>query len=97
MLRHDFILCKTRNLLSAFLAPLMSQTDRPRQRFLRQSIGAILLAGTLVVTELAHWIHDDCSDVFYRLKRCLVLPADSAKTSLSFIIVCWMPYRNGLA
>jgi hypothetical protein len=71
MLRNDFILNKTRNLLSLFLAPLTHQTDRPRQRFLRQAVGAILLSGTLVVTELAHWIHDDCSDVFYRLKRLL--------------------------
>lgn len=71
MLRHDFILSKTRNLLSVFLAPLMGQTDRPRQRFLRQTIGAILMSGTLVVTDLARWIHDDCSDIFYRLKRLL--------------------------
>jgi|GEM_PF-1604760 hypothetical protein len=71
MLRQDYILCKTRNLLSAYLAPLLHQVDRPRQRFLRQSIGAILLAGTLVVTDLARWIHDDCSDIFYRLKRFL--------------------------
>jgi len=49
----------------------MGQTDRPRQRFLRQAIGAILIAGTLVVTDLARWIHDDCSDIFYRLKRLL--------------------------
>jgi hypothetical protein len=29
------------------------------------------MSGTLVVTDLARWIHDDCSDVFYRLKRLL--------------------------
>ena len=71
MLRHDFILHKTRNLLSVFFAPLMGQTDRPRQRFLRQTIGAILMSGTLVVTDLARWIHDDCLNIFYRLKRLL--------------------------
>jgi hypothetical protein len=71
MVRQDFILCKTRNLLAAFLAPLMSRTDRPRQRFLRQSIGAILLAGTLIISDLARWIHDDCTDIFYRVKRLL--------------------------
>lgn len=53
MLRQDYILCKTRNLLSVFLTPMMGHTDRPRQRFLRQTIGAILISGTLVITDLA--------------------------------------------
>jgi hypothetical protein len=71
MLRKDFILCKTRKLLSEFISPIVNQTDRPRQKFLRQTIGAILLCGSLVVSEFARWINDDCSDVFYRLKRLL--------------------------
>lgn len=71
MLRKDFVLCKTRELLDEFMAPIAEQADKPRQRFLRQAVGAILLSGSLVVTELAHWIRDDCSDVFYRLKRLL--------------------------
>ena len=31
------------------------------------AVGAILLSGSLVVTDIARWIHDDCSDVFYSL------------------------------
>lgn len=71
MLRKDFILCKSRKLLHEFMAPITAQADRPRKKFLHQSVGAILLSGSLVVTELAHWIRDDCSDIFYRLKRLL--------------------------
>lgn len=71
MLRKDFVLCKTRSLLNEFLAPITAKTDKPRQKFLRQAVGAILLSGSLVVTEFAHWIHDDCSDIFHRLKRLL--------------------------
>lgn len=71
MLRKDFIFCKTKKLLSEFISPITNQTDRPRQKFLRQTVGAILLCGSLVVSEFARWIHDDCSDIFYRLKRLL--------------------------
>ena len=71
MLRKDFILCKTRSLLNEFLAPITEKADKPRKKFLRQAIGAILLSGSLIVTELTRWIHDGCSDNFYRLKRLL--------------------------
>lgn len=71
MLQKDLILCKTRNLLNEFMAPIIEKADKPRQKFLPQAVGAILLSGSLVVTEFAHWIHDDCSDIFYRLKRLL--------------------------
>jgi len=71
MLRKDFIISKTRKLLREFLAPMLEVADRPRRRFLRQVIGSILLSGSLVVTELAWWINDSCSDRFYRVKRLL--------------------------
>jgi len=71
MLRKDLIICKTRQVLDEFMAPIVAQADKPRQRFLRQAVGAILFSGSLVVTELTRWIHDDCSDIFYRLKRLL--------------------------
>ena len=71
MLRKDFIINKTRCLLNDFMNPIVEKNDKPRQKFLRQSVGAILLSGSLVVTELTHWMHDDCSDTFYRLKRLL--------------------------
>ena len=50
---------------------MLEVVDRPRQRFLQQAIRGILLSGSLVVTELSRWFHDDCSDSFYRLKRLL--------------------------
>jgi hypothetical protein len=71
MLRKDFILHKTKTLLSEYLNPIIVNTDKPRQKFLRQTVAAILLSGCLVVKELTRWIHDDCSDLFYRLKRLL--------------------------
>jgi len=71
MLRKDFILCKTRDLLDEFTAPIITNADKARQKFLRQAVAAILLSGSLVVTEFARWIHDDCTDIFHRLKRLL--------------------------
>ena len=71
MLRKDTIISKTRNLLDEFMTPIMAEADKPRRKFLRQSLGAILLSGSLIVSKLARWIHDDCSDIFYRLKRLL--------------------------
>ena len=71
MLRKDFILCKTRSLLNEFISPIITDANKPRQKFLRQSVAAILLSGSLVVTEFARCIHDDCTDIFHRLKRLL--------------------------
>lgn len=71
MLRKDLVLSKTRALLDEFLWPMLDKVDKPRQRFLRQSVRGVLLSGSLVVTELCHWICDGCSDVFYRDKRLL--------------------------
>ena len=71
MIRKDFILSQARNLLSEFLQPIADRTDRPRKKFLRQTVGAILLSGSMVINELCWWIRDDCSDRFYRLKRLL--------------------------
>ena len=71
MLGKDFIISKTRCLLNEFIDPIAQKTDKPRKKFLHQAVGAILLSGSLVVTEFAQWIHDDCSDIFYRLKRLL--------------------------
>jgi hypothetical protein len=71
MLRKDFIISKTRKHLAEFIGPIAESADKPRQRFLRQSLGAILLTGSLVVMEFSRFIHDDCSDIFYRVKRLL--------------------------
>jgi len=71
MLKKNFIISKTRCLLNEFIGPIVQKADKPRKKFLRQAVGAILLSGSLVVTQFARWIHDDCSDIFYRLKRLL--------------------------
>ena len=71
MLNKDFILKRTRCLLKEFIEPIVQKADKPRKKFIRQAVGAILLAGSLVVTEFARWIHDDCSDRFHTVKRLL--------------------------
>lgn len=71
MIGKDFITSKTRCLLNEFLDPIAQKTDKPRQKFLHEALGAILLSGSLVVIEFGRWIHDDCSDIFYRVKRLL--------------------------
>ena len=71
MIRQDALVGKVRNRLEEFLLPLGPAVDRPRQRFLREVVRGILLSGSLVVSELAGWVHDHCSDRFYRLKRLL--------------------------
>jgi hypothetical protein len=58
-------------LLGEFLAPMLEQVDKPRKRFLQQTIRGILFSGSLVVMDLGRWVRDDCSDPFYRLKRLL--------------------------
>jgi hypothetical protein len=71
MLKKDFILKNTRCLLIEYIKPIINKTDKPRKKFLHQAIGAILLSGSLIVTEFSRFIHDDCSDIFYRVKRLL--------------------------
>jgi len=71
MLKKDFILNNTRCLLNEYINPIISNADKPRKKFLCQAIGAILLSGSLIVTEFSRFIHDDCSDIFYRVKRLL--------------------------
>lgn len=71
MLRKDVLIFKTRTLLDEFLAPMLGQVDKPRQRFLKQAVRAILFSGSLVVMELCKWVRDKCSDPFYQDKRLL--------------------------
>jgi hypothetical protein len=71
MLRKDLLVHKTRMLLEEFLAPMLGQVDRPRQKFLKQTVRAILFSGSLVVMELCKWVRDKCSDPFYQDKRLL--------------------------
>jgi len=71
MIRKDFIISKTRNHLEQFIKPIAEPADKPRRRFLRQAVGAVLLSGSLVIMEFSRLIHDDCCDIFYRIKRLL--------------------------
>lgn len=69
MLRKDFILSATRSLLKEFISPMVAVVDKPRKKFLAQTLTGILFSGSLVVKSMARWIGDDCSDIFYRIKR----------------------------
>lgn len=71
MIRKDILVHKTKTLLDDFLNPMLGQLDKPRQRFLRQTVRAILFSGSLVVMELCKWIRDKCSYRFYQDKRLL--------------------------
>jgi len=71
MLRKDLLIHKTKMMLNEFLLPMLGQLDKPRQRFLRQTVRAILFSGSLVVMELCKWVRDKCSDPFYQDKRLL--------------------------
>lgn len=71
MLRKEVLLRNSRDHLCEFLAPMLEVVDRPRKRFLRQVVAAIVLSGSLVVTEMAWWISDRCTDRFHRVKRLL--------------------------
>lgn len=71
MIRQDWILSKVKNLMTEYLTDMLIEADKPRRKFLRQAIGAILISGSLIVSEFSRWIHDDCSDIFYRIKRLL--------------------------
>lgn len=93
MIRKDFIISKTRNYLTKFIDPMAIATDKPRQKFLRQVLGAILLSGSLVVMEFSRLIHDDCSDIFYRLKR-LLNHLTSPRADLSKVV---RAYREQMA
>ena len=85
MLSKDFILNKTRGLLNEFIGPIVQKADKPRKKFIHQAVGSILMSGSLIVTEFARWIHDDCSDVFYRIKR-LLNHLGSARGDLTIVV-----------
>lgn len=93
MIRKDFIIGKTRNYITKFIDPIAIASDKPRQKFLRQVLGAILLSGSLVVMEFSRLIHDDCSDIFYRLKR-LLNHLNSPRADLSKVV---RAYREQMA
>lgn len=70
-IRKDLLIHKTRKSLGQFLAPMLAAVDKPRRRFLSQVTRGILFSGSLVITDVCRWVHDDCSDRFHRVKRLL--------------------------
>ena len=66
MVRKDLIISKTRNYMAQFVNTIAMAADKPRQKFLRQVLGAILISSSLVVMGFSRLIHDDCSDIFYQ-------------------------------
>lgn len=45
MVRKDLVISKSRTLLDEFPAPMLAQVDKPKQRFLKQTVRTILLIG----------------------------------------------------
>ena len=66
---HSTLLRVTSAQMERFLSPLLRDCDRPRQRFLRESIRGILQSGSLVVTEMARSIPDRCRQLFHTSKH----------------------------
>jgi hypothetical protein len=93
MIRQDWILSKVKNLMNEYLADMLIEADKPRRKFLRQTLGAILTSGSLIVSEFGRWIHDDCSDIFYRIKR-LLNHLVSPKAQMDRIVLA---YRKAMA
>jgi hypothetical protein len=69
MLCKDFIRSAVPSLLQEYISPMLAVLDKPRKKFLAQTLTGILFSGSLVIKDMARWIHDDCSDIFYRIKR----------------------------
>lgn len=81
MYSKDFILHNVRCLLKEYILPMQNSVDKPRRKFLSQMLPGILLSGSLQLKDISRWIHDGCSDIFYRIKR-LANNLKSAKGSL---------------
>jgi len=71
MLGKDALCRNRRRDLRRFLQCFCPELDKTRQKFFRQSLWAILLSGSLVVTRWLRWIPDRCRRPFSRLKRLL--------------------------
>jgi hypothetical protein len=71
MLGKEARLRNRRAELRQFLNRFCPGLDRPRRRFFFQSVGGILLSGSLVVARWLRFIHDRCGDRFWRQKRLL--------------------------
>jgi hypothetical protein len=93
MVRKDFIISKTRTYLRDFVDPVAEPADKPRRRFLRQILGAILFSGSLVVTELSHCIRDKCTDSYYTIKR-LLNHMVSARGDLTAVVGAYRTQMN---
>ncbi|MGH7178675.1 MAG: transposase [Tepidisphaeraceae bacterium] len=71
MLGMEARLRNRRGELRQFLNRFCPTLDRPRRRFFFQSVGGILLSGSVVVARWLRFVHDRCRQRFWRQKRLL--------------------------
>lgn len=69
MLGKDALCRNRRRDLRRFLQRFCPELDKTRQKFFRQSLWAILLSGSLVVTRWLRWISDRCRRPFFCFKH----------------------------
>ena len=55
--------------LNRFLQPILQRSDKPRRKFVRQTLQGILASGSLMVTEIARQIHLRSTALDYTAKR----------------------------
>lgn len=55
--------------LDRFLQPILQRSDKPRCKFVRQTLWGILASGSLLVTEIARQIHQKSTALDYTAKR----------------------------
>ena len=71
MYQFDYVIDNLRKYKHTFIENITKDIVIPKQKFLKQAIPAVLLAGSLVVTKYARWIRDNCKDIHHSKKRLL--------------------------
>jgi len=71
MYQFDYIIDNLRKYKHSFIENITKDIVIPKQKFLKQAIPAVLLAGSLVITKYARWIRDNCKDIHHSKKRLL--------------------------
>jgi hypothetical protein len=105
MLPKDFVLCKSRDLLNEFIAPIIVNADKPRRKFLRQTIKNILLSSSLVFTAnvvkivmsdlVEHFRHSGATaNLDNDIVFCKVLLVDNPKWL--YVVTSWLLSKNKL-
>ncbi len=68
-MRKDWLIRQTRDLRGEFLGPMLDEVDKPRRRFLPQTVRGILFSGSPVMMDVCRWVRDDGADRFSQDKR----------------------------